>query len=478
MAFVKAYPPTSSEMPGAYSDEAKRINALINRAEKEGTAATLKSRRTTNDSFSKGRRLNFDDDDDFYYDDEEFTARTEDEQLANTINRRDRARSVGVYTHSGAEEMDYMMSVINAHRAASCREDDRPAIYDDDASSNDSRGNSSSNDSRKPTGESLPSRPSGSSASSSSFGGRPSRKPSGSNVDHEADEVASLVQLIHGGPPSRRSRDHARPRSASWGPDRSPAAVRAPRLTHLATPPIRASPPGARADAPPVVNVRVVAKDANQPFGINHAFFYARDHPTALNSALPPNARPPEPVQERALELPERAASPAELVTSSLHGDALSCLCNLAGLKLFHLLMRVCKDWHEAVRGKLREWGVLLYTRSSTRATQGLQPRSSRAPSPLVCTLLLACSRVVGVRVPSARAVGMGAGKLKAQWDMPTWIDMMPDGNLLIVDSCNYRLKVLSVDGRVIRSIGRPGAQASRETTRAKAKPRPRSTLS
>jgi len=165
--------------------------------------------------------------------------------------------------------------------------------------------------------------------------------------------------------------------------------------------------------------VRVVAKDANQPFGINHAFFYARDHPTALNSALPPNARPPEPVQERALELPERAASPAELVTSSLHGDALSCLCNLAGLKLFHLLMRVCKDWHEAVRGKLREWGVLLYTRS----------------------------------------IGMGAGKLKAQWDMPTWIDMMPDGNLLIVDSCNYRLKVLSVDGRVIRSIGRPGAQ-------------------
>ena len=72
------------------------------------------------------------------------------------------------------------------------------------------------------------------------------------------------------------------------------------------------------------------------------------------------------------------------------------------------------------MRDKLREWGVLLYVRS----------------------------------------IGMGAGAKKAQWDMPTWIDMMPDGNLVVVDGCNYRLKVLSsVDGRVLRSLGRPGAQ-------------------
>ena len=44
------------------------------------------------------------------------------------------------------------------------------------------------------------------------------------------------------------------------------------------------------------------------------------------------------------------------------------------------------------------------------------------------------------------KAIGRGFGKRAGQFDMPTWLCMVPDGawgsHLCVVDSCNYRLQV------------------------------------
>ena len=106
------------------------------------------------------------------------------------------------------------------------------------------------------------------------------------------------------------------------------------------------------------------------------------------------------------------------LLGAALSGDILSCICNLVGLTHFHTIARVCTAWHDAIRAKMREWGMLTYVRS----------------------------------------IGKGHGRLSGQMDMPTWITLMPDGQLCVVDSCNYRLCILTPGGKVSRIIGRPGA--------------------
>lgn len=43
---------------------------------------------------------------------------------------------------------------------------------------------------------------------------------------------------------------------------------------------------------------------------------------------------------------------------------------------------------------------------------------------------------------------------------MPTWLTLLPDGQLAIVDSCNYRLQIMRpADGSVTKVVGRPGAR-------------------
>jgi len=114
-----------------------------------------------------------------------------------------------------------------------------------------------------------------------------------------------------------------------------------------------------------------------------------------------------------------RSVSYSELVGLALCGDTLSCICNLCGLEWLHVIARVCRAWRGAVRDKFSEWGVLQYL----------------------------------------RRLGNGFGKKKGQFDMPSWISILPDGNLCIVDSCNYRLQVINPkDGSVLKVIARPGA--------------------
>ena len=55
-----------------------------------------------------------------------------------------------------------------------------------------------------------------------------------------------------------------------------------------------------------------------------------------------------------------------------------------------------CTAWHDAIKTKMREWGVLTYLRT----------------------------------------LGRGFGKLRGQFDTPTWMSLLPDGQLAIVDSC------------------------------------------
>mmetsp|Transcript_14102 Transcript_14102/g.28398 ORF Transcript_14102/g.28398 Transcript_14102/m.28398 type:complete len:316 (-) Transcript_14102:156-1103(-) len=315
-------------MPAPTSEEAKRINALINRAEKEGTAATLKSRRASVGGPSP-LRLAFN-----ANEDGDCTARNEASQINALINRRERARSVGIFSQSGAEEMDYMMGVINAQRAARTNSGDTIASWqtseDDAVSSNDSRGNSSSADSRKPTGSSSltpPSIP----RSLRAAGLRVPKLPREdtpvvlpSPTDSEAAEVASLRELLQSGPQSRR-----RPSSVRFS-SRSHAQT---AMTHHSLQP-----------QPQLATVRVVAKEANSPFGINHAFFAAR---TGLGGVLRTQSAPFGVSTPRALQptLGGEDNAVVNVATSSLHGDTLSCLCNIAGLRLFHLIMRVCKGW-------------------------------------------------------------------------------------------------------------------------------------
>ena len=118
-------------------------------------------------------------------------------------------------------------------------------------------------------------------------------------------------------------------------------------------------------------------------------------------------------------------ASPTyeRLLGAAFNGDTLSTLANLLGLRRFHVFALVCTAWHDAVRAKMREWGVLTYVRS----------------------------------------LGKGFGKRRGQFDTPTWLCMVPDGHwgqyLCVVDSCNYRLQVMHPgDGTVVRELGRPGA--------------------
>ena len=112
------------------------------------------------------------------------------------------------------------------------------------------------------------------------------------------------------------------------------------------------------------------------------------------------------------------------LLHAAFCGDTLSCLCTLVGLRRFHTLGAVCTSWHDAILAKMRDWGMLTYVRS----------------------------------------VGRGFGKLPGQYDMPTWVCIVPDGhfgtNLCVVDSCNYRLQIIAPhDGSLLRTVGRPGAR-------------------
>ena len=113
------------------------------------------------------------------------------------------------------------------------------------------------------------------------------------------------------------------------------------------------------------------------------------------------------------------------LVSEVFSGDILTVLADLVGLRRLHVLAAVCTAWHDATRAKLREWGVLLYVRT----------------------------------------LGRGFGKLRGQFDLPTWLCMVSDGTyggtaLCVVDSCNYRLVVMNpTDGAVLKVIGRPGAR-------------------
>jgi hypothetical protein len=113
----------------------------------------------------------------------------------------------------------------------------------------------------------------------------------------------------------------------------------------------------------------------------------------------------------------------AALLQAALSGDTLSILCNMVGLRRFHIFGMVCTAWHDAIKAKMREWGVLTYVRS----------------------------------------MGKGFGKLPGYFDMPTWLCMVPDGawgsNVCVVDACNYRLQILSPDGTLLRTVGRPGAR-------------------
>ena len=49
------------------------------------------------------------------------------------------------------------------------------------------------------------------------------------------------------------------------------------------------------------------------------------------------------------------------LLAAAFCGDVLGTLCNKVGLRRFHVFAMVCTAWHDAVRQKLREWGVLTY---------------------------------------------------------------------------------------------------------------------
>lgn len=101
-------------------------------------------------------------------------------------------------------------------------------------------------------------------------------------------------------------------------------------------------------------------------------------------------------------------------------GDTLSYICNFAGLKLFSAMALVCTAWHDAIQRKMREWGLLSYV----------------------------------------RRLGRGYGRLRGMFDMPTWCTLLPDGQLAVVDSCNYRIQIMRPgDGVVTRVVGRPGAR-------------------
>ena len=101
-------------------------------------------------------------------------------------------------------------------------------------------------------------------------------------------------------------------------------------------------------------------------------------------------------------------------------GDTLSYICNLAGLKQFSVMALVCTAWHDAIQRKMREWGMLTHLRT----------------------------------------LGRGYGRVRGMFDMPTWVTLLPDGQLAIVDSCNYRIQILRPsDGVVTKVVGRPGAR-------------------
>lgn len=101
-------------------------------------------------------------------------------------------------------------------------------------------------------------------------------------------------------------------------------------------------------------------------------------------------------------------------------GDTLSYICNICGLKEFRGMALVCTAWHDAIQRKMREWGMLTYL----------------------------------------RALGRGYGRLRGMFDMPTWATLLPDGQLAIVDSCNYRIQIMRPsDGVVTKVVGRPGAR-------------------
>ena len=109
-----------------------------------------------------------------------------------------------------------------------------------------------------------------------------------------------------------------------------------------------------------------------------------------------------------------------EALLVALSGDTLSLICNILGLKHFDTMARVCTSWHDAIRTKMREWGVLTHMRT----------------------------------------LGKGFGKLRGQFDMPTWLSLLPDGQLAVVDSCNYRLQIIQPgSGVVSKVVGRPGAR-------------------
>ena len=60
------------------------------------------------------------------------------------------------------------------------------------------------------------------------------------------------------------------------------------------------------------------------------------------------------------------------------------------------------------------------------------------------------------------KTIGRGFGKLRGQFDMPTWLCMLPDGewglHLCVVDSCNYRLQIITPgEGRVVKVRARVG---------------------
>ena len=139
-----------------------------------------------------------------------------------------------------------------------------------------------------------------------------------------------------------------------------------------------------------------VPRDGAEPFGER------RRHPPTYNGEV---------------------SSYERLVQAAFCGDTLSSLCELVGLRRFSVLGAVCTSWHDAILAKMREWGMLVYVRS----------------------------------------MGRGFGKLPGHFDMPTWLCMVPDGafgtNLCVVDSCNYRLQILSHDGTLLRTVGRPGSR-------------------
>eukprot|EP00966_Prymnesium_polylepis_P250265 5786338-Prymnesium_polylepis.1 len=60
--------------------------------------------------------------------------------------------------------------------------------------------------------------------------------------------------------------------------------------------------------------------------------------------------------------------------------------------------------------------------------------------------------------------LGLGAGRLRGELDVPTALCLLPSGRVLCVDSCNLRLSSFAPDGSACDTMGQPGSGAGQSS--------------